>query len=68
MFILFFYLGLTLFDPPPENGIAINLEQQNLALEKYNRQKLFNLRQNQQLKLQLQLMTTSFLKIPKMLS
>jgi hypothetical protein len=28
--------------------IAINLEQQNLALEKYNRQKLFNLRQNQQ--------------------
>ena len=24
MFILFFYLGLTSLDPPPENGIAIN--------------------------------------------
>ncbi|MGO4821968.1 MULTISPECIES: energy transducer TonB [unclassified Flavobacterium] len=24
MFILFFYLGLTYLDPPPENGIAIN--------------------------------------------
>jgi hypothetical protein len=24
LFILFFYLGLTSLDPPPENGIAIN--------------------------------------------
>ena len=24
MFILFFYLGLTSLDPPPENGIALN--------------------------------------------
>jgi hypothetical protein len=24
MFVLFFYLGLTSLDPPPENGIAIN--------------------------------------------
>jgi hypothetical protein len=24
LFVLFFYLGLTSLDPPPENGIAIN--------------------------------------------
>ena len=36
MFLLFFYLGLTSLDPPPENGIAINLELPNLAQERYN--------------------------------
>jgi hypothetical protein len=67
MFILFFYLGLTLFDPPPENGIAINFGTTEFGSGEIQPTEAIQSAQNQQqLKLQLQLMTTSFLKIPKM--
>jgi hypothetical protein len=36
--ILFFYLGLTSLDPPPENGIAINFGTTGLGLATFNRQ------------------------------